>query len=418
MTKGDVLNHLIQTSQQMRQSGDTSNADILDQKIMQIKSDPRHKDLNQPLQGAEQAMQSQQLSPNKLGNSPTNVPNQQAIAKPQQVQIPQNSPQLNLKMPQQQAQSDPNDINNIVHRAMGAGRQLNPNLIQGLGGILSTLGGGTPYESPSQKLGMEAAKANVSVAPYKLLLAQSVMNKNQNQAGQAEANTEYLRERTKGAKFGNQLLDGASGGVDSNGQPIDLQLSSVSTGARGGVTMKNMNELSKEKGIGAIVKPWQQQNAKVDAGLHALRVMDQGFDRNTGQFNIASMNQGELNQSLGALIAGQGPSSDASRESLRQGSLAGTLTQKINYLTGGTSNVVTPQIAKLIHQTLIGQIKQSAQERQPYDDALQTTGNDPNQYFQQSPSYQYYYGGNQGGQQQPQQGGQQGDQQVGKYVIH
>ena len=184
--------------------------------------------------------------------------------------------------------------------------------------------------------------------------------------------------------------------VDANGNPTistkpkaNMVVSGVTSR---GPTVTNMDAVAQKAAISAAVNPWHQQNAKVDAGLHALRVMDQGFDGKNGQFDISKMNFGELNQNLGAIIAGQGQSSDAKVEGVRQSSLQGDVNQKIGYILGTPVNVVTPDIAKNLHKTLIGQIKQSAIERQPYAETLgNPKQNNPDDYFRESPSYQYYY---------------------------
>lgn len=373
----------------------------------------------------------QQLSQQNLQNSPS-----------QQYANQMGSP--GAPQPQEQPAAQGNDQNMGGMDIQSLLKQLKVTPLQSIGNAMSVLGGGKPIYDPDMQREFikQGGAYKMQMAPYEMMLKSSQAQNQQAGAGYKNQQTQFVQpkaeslmgqqnsqeelntERAKNFRRTGQMVDKAmgSGEVDENGTPIpssgpNFEISSVS-GSRG-PTLTNMDYLGQKAGIGAAVKPLEVQNAKIDSGLHALRVMDQNFNSQTGQFDIAKMNKAELDQNLAQIISGQGPSSDARVEGVRQSSLAGTLSDKIGYLIGKPVNVVTPEVAKLLHQTLIGQIHQSSLEREPYKQQLGISqfGNDPEQYFAKSPSYQYYYGAGQGSQPSVERS-QTGGQRVGKYTIH
>ncbi len=92
------------------------------------------------------------------------------------------------------------------------------------------------------------------------------------------------------------------------------------------------------------------QNSKVDAALHARKLISDSYDPATGNYNVTQVPYAELAESVGALLSGNTGTSEGRVNSLKQRTAKGDLNGAISYFTGKPSNATSQEaIKQLVH---------------------------------------------------------------------
>lgn len=89
-----------------------------------------------------------------------------------------------------------------------------------------------------------------------------------------------------------------------------------------------------------------QQDAKVNAAIHARQLIDQAYDPKTGNYKVSQVPYGELSESVGSLLSGGTGTSEGRISALKQKTAQGDINGVLTYFTGRPSNATSQEAIK------------------------------------------------------------------------